>query len=359
MAVPGQTRFGRDAADLPAPVAVSPDGSTFAVRVANSRVALYSTETADRLKEFAVPIHGDVIGLAWSSRGALAVSGDAGTVQVWDVAAKPKLVRRFGGLGSVNGEPEAVSTVSFSPDGRLLAAGDVNHTPGNTPWRYGTTAVWDVDSGKLLWKRTSKLGWINAVPFSPDGKAIAAAREDGVVLLYDAETGEVTRTLRLEGGGNFSFETAAFSRDGTLATGTWAGIVQLWDPDTGEEIGHPTLVAAAPVAGLAFAPNGKTFATAGEQDGLAKLWTTKGQQQYGSSFSSQLNDWGNVVYTPDGSKLVVVLREHDGGVLWPTSVEAWERHACAVAGRNLTREEWSRFVTGRSYAKTCAEFPPG
>jgi WD40 repeat protein/class 3 adenylate cyclase len=356
---PGETHFGRDASEVPPPLAVSPDGSLFAVRAGNSRVRLYSTANARAVKEFAVPVDGDVVGLAWSARGMLAVSGDGGTVQLWDVTRKPQLVRRLRGLGSVNGEPESVSAVAFSPDGALLAAGDVNHTPGSTPWRYGTIAVWDVNSGELQWKRTTKLGWVNAVPFSPDGKTIAAAREDGVLLLYEAKTGRVMRTLRLEGGGGLLFATAAYSSDGTLATGTWAGIVQLWDPGTGEEIGHPSLVAAAPVAGLAFDPTGKTFATAGGQDGLAKLWTTKTQQQYGATFISQLTDWGNAAYTPDGSKLIVVFRENGRVFVWPTSVEAWEGHACAVAGRNLTREEWSRFVIGRSYSKTCPDSPPG
>lgn len=30
-----------------------------------------------------------------------------------------------------------------------------------------------------------------------------------------------------------------------------------------------------------------------------------------------------------------------------------ERHACAVAGRSFTREEWRRFVGDRAYATTC------
>jgi hypothetical protein len=34
--------------------------------------------------------------------------------------------------------------------------------------------------------------------------------------------------------------------------------------------------------------------------------------------------------------------------------------ACRVAERNFTREEWRRFVTGRSYERVCPELPtPG
>ena len=45
---------------------------------------------------------------------------------------------------------------------------------------------------------------------------------------------------------------------------------------------------------------------------------------------------------------------HGKGAVWPATARAWAEHACRVAGRNFTREEWSRFVTGRSYERTCS-----
>ena len=35
-----------------------------------------------------------------------------------------------------------------------------------------------------------------------------------------------------------SYDTLAFAPDGSLATGTWAGVVQLWNPANGEEREH-------------------------------------------------------------------------------------------------------------------------
>jgi WD40 repeat protein len=344
-------RLGFDAQVAPPPLAVSPDGSEFAARAGASTVGIYSTSTLERLQMFPVEAGGDVIGLAWSSGGELAVTGDSGHVQLWHVKGRPRLVRALQGLRSINKQPEAVTTTAFSPDGHLVAAGDINHTPGYTPYRFGSLAVWDT-SGRRLWMTTNR-GWITTVVFSPDGKSIAAAREDGAVLVYDARTGRLERTLRTEGAIGFTFETAAFSPDGTmLATGSRAGIVQLWSPATGAQIGHPTLVAAAPVASIAFDPTGETFATAGGSDGLAKLWTTRTQQQFGATFPGDPGHWGNARYTPDGSKLIVVYDDGKGFV-WPVSLRAWEDHACAVAGRNLTREEWSRFVGGRRYLNVC------
>jgi WD40 repeat protein len=249
----------------------------------------------------------------------------------------------------VNKQPEAVISIAFSPDGRLLAAGDVNHTSGNAP--LGTVAVWDVRSGRLLWKKTGTAGTIGTVAFAPDGKTLAAGDATGAIRLLDPRTGRAMRAVHLLGGGE---EVAVFAPDGTLATGNGAGIVQRWNPRTGAQIGHPALVATAPVASISFAPDGKTFATTGGSDGLAKIWVTKTEQQFGATFPGDPGQWGNAAYTPDGSKLIVVYA--DGKAFaWPASVGSWEQHACKVAGRNFTREEWSRFVgSGHAYARVCS-----
>ena len=35
------------------------------------------------------------------------------------------------------------------------------------------------------------------------------------------------------------------------------------------------------------------------------------------------------------------------------SPEAWKRHACLVAGRELTADEWSEALPGRPYQSAC------
>jgi WD40 repeat protein len=167
-------------------------------------------------------------------------------------------------------------------------------------------------------------------------------------LWQDATTGRVERKQNLEGGAS----AVSFAPDGRLATGSWPGVVQLWNPRTGAQIGHETLVAAAPVASVSFAPDGDRFATTGGSDGLAKIWEAKTRQQFGATFPGDPGAWGNAAYTPDGSRLIVIYAGGKGFV-WPTSIDELERHACAVAGRNFTREEWSRYVSGRPYSKVC------
>ena len=87
--------------------------------------------TLERLRMFPVEAGGDVIGLAWSSGGELAVTGDSGHVQLWDVQGRPTASFALCGVyARSTGYPEAVTTIAFSPDGRLVAAGDINHSPG-------------------------------------------------------------------------------------------------------------------------------------------------------------------------------------------------------------------------------------
>jgi WD40 repeat protein len=179
------------------------------------------------------------------------------------------------------------------------------------------------------------------------GVRLARRLEDGSVLVVDASTGRVEHRLRPIGAPNVSL---AFSPDGTLVTGSWSGVVERWNATSGARIGRPLLAAAAPVASISFGGDPRVFATAGLSDGLVKLWTTTPFEQFGASFPGPPGALGHAVLA--GARLVVVY-DDGSAVVWPTAVSTWVAHACAVAGRNLTREEWRRYVPGHAYAKTC------
>ena len=52
----------------------------------------------------------------------------------------------------------------------------------------------------------------------------------------------------------------AFAPNGTLATGTGAGTVDLWNPTTGQALAPALIAASAPITSLAFEPDGQRFA---------------------------------------------------------------------------------------------------
>jgi hypothetical protein len=46
--------------------------------------------------------------------------------------------------------------------------------------------------------------------------------------------------------------------------------------------------------------------------------------------------------------------EPDGtATLWGLDEDSWYRAACTMAGRQLTRSEWQRYLPGRPYHPAC------
>jgi WD40 repeat protein len=168
------------------------------------------------------------------------------------------------------------------------------------------------------------------------------------VAVLDSATGATARTLSPASGAT----SVAFAPNGTLATGTAAGTVDLWNAVTGQQTAPALIAASASITSLSFEPRGQRFATAGYQDGAVKLWFTATLQQEGPALRTDAGPAAAAAFGARGRGLVTV---QDGGraFVWPTALSDWERRACLVAGRNLTRQEWVRLVARPRYATVC------
>jgi WD40 repeat protein len=149
----------------------------------------------------------------------------------------------------------SVLAVTFSPDGRYLATASDD----------GTAALWDIARGRrLVTLRHNKA--VEAVAFSPDGRYLATGSDDGTAVLWDIVRDERLVTLRHEK----EVEAVAFSPDGRyLATGSDDGTAVLWDKTNGKRLiilHHNKAVEA-----VTFSPDGRYLATAC-MDGTAMLW---------------------------------------------------------------------------------------
>jgi WD40 repeat protein len=215
--------------------------------------------------------------------------------------------------------------------------------------------IWQAATGRRLASPTGLEGTQVAQPsgddllaFSPDGKLLAKSMFDGSILILNPPTGRLMQALASAAGTT----SLAFAPDGTLAAGTPAGTVEFWTPITGKEIGSPLVVASNAVASISFDPTAPLLATAGRGEGTVKLWFTGTLEQQGSALTTDPGASSSVTFEPSGDRLLA-FADDGSGFAWPTSVSAWEHRACAVAGRNLTRREWSQLVTGHGYATVC------
>jgi len=300
-----------------------------------------------------------VTALAWSPRRPmLAVGAHTGVLQLWELSDSPRLVRSLAGLEPVPGQTEAVQSLAFSPDGRLLAASD--KTEGSTSGHMLASPIallarWNVGTGAMA-GAPAELGsgrGINGsdvLAFSRDGKLLAASLLTGGVRLFEPESGRVVRTLADPG--NQTISLAFAPRRTLLAAGTVGGTVEMWDTATGKPRTPPLLADSSGIADVSFDPTGERFATTGTRDADAKVWFTADLEQEGPKLVTRPGATAATMFEPHGDGLLV-LDSRGGAFTWPTSLAAWERRACSLAGRNLTRAEWAQLVGGRRYAKVC------
>ena len=119
-------------------------------------------------------------------------------------------------------------------------------------------------------------GWVRSIAFSPDGGKIATAtstpsQENGMLRLWDTDTGQHLRTLAPPSPYGEAIECIAFRPDGRrIAGGIGEGKVHLWNVNTGKLL--QTLSLGTWSTSVAFRPDGKRILAGGL--GNAHLWNT-------------------------------------------------------------------------------------
>jgi WD40 repeat protein len=252
-------------------VAFSPDGARLASGDYDGIVRFLDSRTGKKLRDFKGHV-GPVNSVAFSPDATRLASGsNDGSVKVWDARSREEWVaegidngslklweprtgrlrfiflgrpsqplgpldesgkwvvkimdpRHGGGILTLQGHTDVLTSVASSPDGAYLASGS----------RDTTVRVRDVRTGQELLTLRGHTAAVTCLAFSPDGAYLASGSPDTTVRVWDARTGQEVLTLR---GHTDQVESLAFSPDGQrLASGAWDQTVRLWDTRTGQQL---------------------------------------------------------------------------------------------------------------------------
>ncbi|MCB0065046.1 MAG: AAA family ATPase [Caldilineaceae bacterium] len=276
-------------------VAFSPDNQLLATATTDGDIQLWRTSDG----QLAGVCHGNgrwIWTIAFHPNGQLLVSGSADRqVRIWDIGdfylVRPAMPSAGVPIRTLQGHTNAIFSVTYSPDGHLLASGSAD----------GTIRLWRAGDGTLVNVLTGHSAAVFAVAFDPscvEGSRLVSGSRDGSAHLWDTTTGQVLRTFT---GHTDEILSLAIQPNGQqLVTAAWDQTVRVWSLATGAVI---TTFADAQGALLTVAwhTDNDTIAAAGN-DHVIYLWSLS-SGTLKSTLQGHFGAVGTLAFANDGCTL--------------------------------------------------------
>lgn len=287
--------------------ALSPDASAIAYVFERNRVRVHDRRTGTMVREYVQPY--DVERLSWSPDGRTLAALSLNRL---------KLNARAGT------EDQAAATLQFHrprdpEEATALPIEFAELPPLRMAWRDDGQMLFAAGFGGIVRALQVPTGLelarfqtttdpaatprITSVDLSPDGAFLALGDEAGTLRMVRIESGTIERQVEV---GRMSIVSVAFSADGTEIATTAGTSLRLWSASSLAE-SLPLARHMGPVSCAAYSPNGQWLATGGF-DGAIHLWdAASGAHVKELADSEGVGHVGwlfDLAWAPDGSWLV-------------------------------------------------------
>ena len=260
-------------------------------------------------------LRGFVTSLSFSPDGhLLAGAGQDGTVRLWETSGwNARLL--------LSQPQTGIAGITFSPTGNCMVAGVV-----------GTLFRWEAPDWRESQVGNGPVSDITAIAFSREGRNLALGRSDGRLTFYETDGWLTTQSFSA---GDPSVAGLVFMPDGrrVLVAGE-NGTVRLTDWRVPREI--RSWVHRGGIGCLAVSRTGATVVTGG-LDGLGRVWDTE-TGRYRQSLPGHAESIPAAAFSPDNR--ILALGSGDGTLsLWSTA--DWKRLRTITGLDAVTALAWS------------------
>jgi WD40 repeat protein/serine/threonine protein kinase len=224
-------------------LAFAADNTTVLMASKKGAIRLWNTETDEEAIARTGEPEEAVSYVAFAANGKLAALGYAsGIVRLWDLVEKKE-------RAVLPGHTSDVVLIAFAPDSQALLTKNKDEPM--------VLKLWDATTGKERGVLKGHASDVSSLAFAPAGPHLATGSRDGVVKLWDLQTGKMLATFA----NNSGEDLLAFGPDGNaLAMTDAVGRLVVWN--CARESKQADLEIAGPVLGIAIAPDGRHLATA-------------------------------------------------------------------------------------------------
>ena len=156
---------------------------------------------------------------------------------VWLHPLKSSLISPGGRLLRIlTGHSDSVNAIAITPDGKQMVSGSED----------GVLKVWDLETGKQLLTLSGHSKLVTAIAISPDNKRVISASEDGTLRVWDlsqgkelstlTESGYIAMALAITSDSNWVISVGRNETKDWWNGSIWHNCITLWDLKTTEHI---------------------------------------------------------------------------------------------------------------------------